>query len=212
MRPPLGQRQRAASTQPDAGVASTSSTAAQQDVYRQVVDFALTDSDDGRVATGLAASSVTVGFLFESSEHPGPAVLRFTPDPGVVQCITRAQLRVHLTTDAPADEPVAVYPGDPEGLDLAEGDTVMGAATLVDNRPRGTLVFTDGVGQADVTELVTTWLRGGPFPSRNTTVDPTAPLTLVIQPEAATSSETFALFTSESDEAKRPTLVIQHTC
>lgn len=139
-------------------------------------------------------------------------MLLFEPIAPPVDCITGARLEVTLLETART--PVAVYPGDPGSVAASDGAEVPHWATLLDNRPRGTVDVDQATGtaSADVTELVRTWADGGPFPSRGRTVDPTQPLVLVVQPEAAVSPTTFRVSMTESGTASAPALTIAAGC
>jgi hypothetical protein len=166
----------------------------------------------GRFATGHAAEELDVGFLFEQSEEPGPAVLRFSSDLGTPDCIEQATLTFHISSEPPSVG-VSVYAGDPAVLTLEDGDPIdASVGTLLDNRPRGTVTFDGEVGEADITAVVKMWLQGGPFPSTGRTVDPTALLALVLQPDSAKAGTAFRLLTGDSDEATRPKLAVSTTC
>jgi hypothetical protein len=164
-----------------------------------------------RVVVGREAPEVEVGFLFGAGPHAGPAVLQFGPIPRPPTCIAGATLRVTIS-GGETSTPIAVYPGAPASLPGIDGETVPAWGTILDNRPRGVFEVDDRVAVADVTELVRTWVGGGPFPSRGLTVDPASPLVLVVQPEAAVSTETFGLHMIESGPSTAPTLAIASTC
>lgn len=73
----------------------------------------------------------------------------------------------HISLSAPPQtRPVAAYPVDPRYGTLAAGDWIEGWTLLLDNRPRADFAFAGSEGEADATELVTTFVKGGPFPSQ----------------------------------------------
>ncbi len=174
-------------------------------------DFGIVERTDGRFAVDRASAQLEVGFFFVTEEHPGPAVLRFAPVTARAECITNAQLEVHIEPQDLAVQ-TGVYPGNPAAL-LAPGeDEIRSWQTLLDKRPRGTVRFKGGEGTADVTDLVRTWADGGTFPSQGRTIALDAPLLLVVQPESGTSAATFQLFTVESTAHLRPRLTISTDC
>jgi hypothetical protein len=93
-----------------------------------------------------------------------------------------------------------------------DGQTLPSSGTLLDNRPRGVFEEGRGASVADVTELVRTWVSGGPFPSRGLTIDPALPVVFVVQPEAAVSTQTFTLDMTEAGTSTAPTLTIATNC
>ena len=190
---------------------TTSTTEPVELTEMRAIDDHGTVDHEGRRVAGLDAAEVEVGFVFAEGPHPGPAVLRFSPITSPATCIASASLRVTIAAGG-TSTPIAVYPGDPTSVAGVEGEDMTSWQTLLDNRPRG-VVETDGeTSVADVTELVRTWAAGGPFPSRGLTVDPALPLVLVVQPEAAVSSQTFTLSMSEAGASAAPTLTITKTC
>ena len=166
---------------------------------------------EGRRVAGLDAAEVEVGFVFADDPHPGPAVLQFSPITSPATCIASASLRVTIAAGG-TSTPIAVYPGDPTNVAGTEGEDMTSWQTLLDNRPRGVFETDGETSVADVTELVRTWAAGGPFPARGLTVDPALPLVLVVQREAAVSSQTFTLSMSEAGASAAPALTITKTC
>ena len=176
------------------------------------VDFGTFDTSEGkRVAVGFADPELSVGFVFADSDRPGPAVLEFPPLDVHASCLARAVLHVTLVTER-HDISLAAYPARPESIPQHEGEEIPSFALLLDSRPRGTFEVRGAVAQADVTELVKTWLGGGPFPSQQMTVEQGAPLAIVVQPPTASSPETMRLYTSESARETAPRLQVARSC
>ncbi len=194
----------------DADATSTTTEPVQLTELSPIDDHGTVDHEGRRIA-GRDAAEVEVGFVFAEDPRPGPAVLRFPPIASPASCIASASLRVTIAAGG-TSTPAAVYPGDPTLAAGADGEELPSWQTLLDNRPRGVFELDGETSVADVTELVRTWAAGGPFPSRGLTVDPALPVVLIVQPEAAVSSDTFRLSMSEAGAAAAPTLTITKTC
>lgn len=191
--------------------ATPTTTEPMQPTVMRAIDDHGTVHHEGHRVVGRDAAEVEVGFVFAEGPRPGPAVLRFSPITSPATCIASASLRVTIAA-GDTGTPIAVYPGDPTIVAGAEGEELPSWQTLLDNQPRGVFEMDGQTSVADVTELMRTWAAGGPFPSRGLTVDPALPLVLVVQPEAAVSSQTFRLSMSEAGASAAPTLTITETC
>jgi hypothetical protein len=99
-------------------------------------------------------------------------------------CLERVELRLHLRGGRGRDATIAAYPSSL--LSLADGRRPgpLNGATLIDNRPMGQADVPLSAQWAvfDITELYTTWARGGPFPSMGRTVAKGTPLVLIVRP------------------------------
>ncbi|MCU1487176.1 MAG: hypothetical protein JWN67_3922 [Actinomycetia bacterium] len=178
-------------------------------VRRPDVDLGTADRRAGRMLVGVGATGVDVGFDFNQTDHPGPALLEFTALGVEADCLAKATLGIEVSPARVTPVPLAVYPVRPDAWPDGEQDgTPVGRQLLLDRRPRAIFHRVGRGMQADVTELVRTWLRGGPFPSRGATVELGTPLRLAIQPEAGSSSKTYRVAMSEQ-EGGAPTLTLQ---
>lgn len=131
----------------------------------------------GSIAVSPVDGHVTVGY--SGTNPPGPAVVSFGALSVSSTCIVRAVLHVTLSAP-PSTRPVATYPVDPRYGTLSSGESIEGWTLLLDNRPRD-LAFTGREGEADVTDLVKTFMKGGPFPSQGKSVPVGSPLVLSVQ-------------------------------
>jgi hypothetical protein len=161
-----------------------------------------------RVAVGTEAAQVEVGLHFAQEDHAGPALLEFSGLDVEGDCVVQATLDIHLEP-APTSTFVAAYPVRPGAWPEHVADHArLGRQILLDRRPRGLFTRVGSHLTADVTDLVQTWLRGGPFPSQGATVAAGTPLLLAIQPESATSPNIYRLAMSEASDAA-PTLSVR---
>jgi hypothetical protein len=158
----------------------------------------------GSIAVSPVDGRVTVGYCSKTSA--GPAVVSFGPLSVSSACIVRAVLHVTLSAP-PLTRPVAAYPVDPRYGALGPGEWIEGWALLLDNRPRGDFAFTGAEGEADVTDLVKTFVKGGPFPSQGKSVPAGSPLVLSVQPRDLTSPATLDLRTDVP-----PSLSVSRSC
>lgn len=192
---------------------TTTQTAATTHTYTAEMDFGTVDvAGGGRIAVDFDSPQLEVGLEFTRHDQAGPAVLHFPPLDIESGCVAEAILRVTLATEARPDVPLAAYPVRPGAIPAAEGGEIPSWGLLIDNRPRGVFEVQGDIGQADVTELVGTWLSGGPFPSEQRVVDPAEPLAVSVQPEAGTSRATTRLFASESGDLTAPALIVTEGC
>lgn len=173
-------------------------------------DFGTLSVGGRRQATGHRSPELELGFHFSDASHPGPAILRFAIESSS-RCVAHASLRVTFVRRPTGEVPLAVYPIEPASLPAAEGDMPFEGA-LLDSRPRGVFEFAGRIGTADVTDLVRTWLAGGPFPSTGRRVAATSQLAIAVQPEAALSAATVRMFTAEAGPNLTPSLLLETTC
>ena len=158
----------------------------------------------GSIAVSPVDGHVTVGY--SSTTPAGPAVVSFGPLSVSSACIVRAVLRVTLSAP-PSTRPVAAYPVDPRYGALGPGEWIEGWTLLLDNRPRGAFAFAGAEGEADVTDLVKTFVKGGPFPSQGKTVPAGSAMVLSVQPQDLMSPATFDLRTDVP-----PSLSVSRSC
>lgn len=151
----------------DAPAAAPTTRPVQETTAGPVDDYGTVDEGNHREVAGPDAPVVDVGFLFGPDAHPGTAVLVFEPIAPPVECITGARLDVTLVETALT--PVAVYPGDPASVATSDGAVVPHWATLLDNRPRGTVDVDRRPGRGAPTSP--SWCGPGPRAGRSRRAD-----------------------------------------
>lgn len=151
---------------------------------------------------GFAAGFAAV--VFERPEIPA-------------RCVRGATLEMYsFGGSTPASEErveLNVYPSFLLGAaDYREGDPYPRDETLVDDGPKGETIASTSPGwiRWEVTDLYTTWLRGGPFPSLGQTVSKSAPVVLSVRPPTfADPRSHLALASVESPIHLRPRLRVE---
>lgn len=117
------------------------------------------------------------------------------------RCIVEA--RLHLYLEGPSDlvsTELAIYPSHVfDAADKEDGDRFGYAGALLDVRPRGIYAGeASGSTVWDVTEIVTRWVAGRPFPSQAKRVPERGPIVLALRD--VDGAEPFATATIASSE------------
>lgn len=180
---------------------------------RGAVFLAVADASfASQIALDPAAEALDIGGF-----AAGFAVVVFERPEIPVRCIRGATLEMYSFggSASASDDTIAlnVYASSLLGaVDYREGDPYPRGETLIDNRPKGETLARASPGWVrwDVTDLYTTWLRGGPFPSLGKTVSRSAPVVLAVRPPTFTDPPShLALASSESPTHLRPRLRIE---
>lgn len=127
------------------------------------------------------------------------------------RCIVGAQLRTYVTKVPDIPDELALYPSHVfNAASKRDGDEFGYSGSVLDVRPRSTLdEVRRGWNSWDVTDIVKTWLRGGPFPSRALRVPKSGPIVFAFRDVDGAEPFSTATFLS-ADSNRPPVLIVTH--